>query len=314
MIQRKMVNPILRILKHSTAFAKKVQNQESQTETGEWILRTEDEIEVLAHGVSAMMRDMLSYIGSIESFNQMQELAKSIQSSILPDRIPAFPGRTEFDIYAVRHFIHPVGSVFYDYFMLDGVRLGVMAAKIHGNGIAAALFMMMTRTLLKNFAHLGMEPAKVLCTANDELCESNDAGITVSVVFGILDTVTGTFEYANAGEAFLYRAATYSHSAINEREATQKATSQTDSSPCIEKIDVPEGFLLGTQKGISFSQHTLHLQKNECFLLSTGIEDDRFIKESIRADPLQEEERTRWQKRIDNTREDGAVVILHYYV
>ncbi|MDR0949547.1 MAG: SpoIIE family protein phosphatase [Lachnospiraceae bacterium] len=404
MIHQKMVRPISRIQKRSTEFMQKVQKQESQIENGDWILRTEDEIEVLARGVSTMMRDMLSYIGSIETFSQMQRLAQTIQSSIMPDRIPAFPGRTEFDIYAVRHYVKPVGSVFYDYFMLDGVRLGVMAAKIRGDGVACALFMMMTRTLLKNYALLGMEPAKVLSSANDELSESNDAQITVSAVFGILDTCTGEFIYANAGEANLYRIATDSISLEKdkentdsqslgkenedvqkgvksdkdsqsrdiekedmrraeksdkdsqsrdiekenmrraeksetdsqnvdnekediryeqiyekdpqhrnqEKEDTQKAKIYEEDSRHIEKVKVAEGFLLGTLKGISFSQHLLQLTKKERLLLCLGVETEEMIQGDFGVSSTTEE-REQLQEQINDTCEDSAIVVMSYF-
>lgn len=137
------------------------------------------------------------------------DVATQIQTSMLPCTFPAFPERSEFDVYAAMTPAREVGGDFYDFFIVDGRNhLCVVMADVSGKGIPAALFMVIARTLIKNNAQSGKSPAEVFRAVNNLLGENNDAGMFVTAFIGFLDVDTGEFRYVNAGHnpPFLCRA------------------------------------------------------------------------------------------------------------
>ena len=85
-----------------------------------------------------------------ERLNAELALAASIQEDMLPDTFPAFPGRTDFDIYASMTPAKEVGGDFYDFFLIDEDHLGLVMADVSGKGIPAALFMMRRRRCIRS--------------------------------------------------------------------------------------------------------------------------------------------------------------------
>lgn len=126
-------------------------------------------------------------------------IAASIQQSILPRVYPAFPERGDFDLYASMIPAQEVGGDFYDFFFIDADRLGLLIADVSGKGIPAALFMAVSRTLLKATALEGMPPGECLERVNKRLCLDNASEMFVTVFYAILDTRSGALEYGNAG-------------------------------------------------------------------------------------------------------------------
>ena len=95
-----------------------------------------------------------------------------------------------------------VGGDFYDFYLLDEQHLAVTIADVSDKGIPAALFMMCSKTILKNIALTGvgaMGYDAVMNLANRQLCEDNDEMMFVTVFFGVLDLETGELAYVNAG-------------------------------------------------------------------------------------------------------------------
>ena len=64
-----------------------------------------------------------------------------------------------------------VGGDFYDLFLIDDDHLGMVIADVSGKGVPAALFMMMSKNIINNYAMQGGSPAKVLEQANDSICK-----------------------------------------------------------------------------------------------------------------------------------------------
>jgi serine phosphatase RsbU (regulator of sigma subunit)/EAL domain-containing protein (putative c-di-GMP-specific phosphodiesterase class I)/predicted transcriptional regulator len=126
-------------------------------------------------------------------------VAKQIQSSMLPCIFPPFPHRSEFDIYASMLPAKEVGGDFYDFFLIDENQLAVVIADVSGKGVPAALFMVIAKTLIKSNAQYGKSPRDVFETVNNLLCENNEAGMFVTAFMGILDIPSGIFNYVNAG-------------------------------------------------------------------------------------------------------------------
>ena len=127
------------------------------------------------------------------------DLATRIQTSMLPCLFPAFPEHENIDLHAVYHPAKEVGGDFYDYFVIDKTHVGVVIADVSGKGVGAALFMTISKTVLKNQLQLGISPEEALTNANRQLCENNDAGLFVTCWAGVFDTETGVLSFVNAG-------------------------------------------------------------------------------------------------------------------
>jgi sigma-B regulation protein RsbU (phosphoserine phosphatase) len=171
--------------------------------------RTGDEIEVLAESFATLSKRTVEYIGQItritaekERIGAELELATKIQADMLPNIFPAFPERPEFDIYATMTPAKEVGGDFYDFFLIDDDHLGMVMADVSGKGVPAALFMMMSKILVNNFAMMGGSPAKVLEQVNSQICKNNDEEMFVTVWFGVLEISTGKITAVNAGHEY----------------------------------------------------------------------------------------------------------------
>jgi sigma-B regulation protein RsbU (phosphoserine phosphatase) len=127
------------------------------------------------------------------------DIAKRIQQSIVPKRVPAFPGRAEIAIHGSMQAARSVGGDFYDYFFIDDHRLAFAIGDVTGKGVPAALFMAVSRTLLRATAARGSSPAECLASVNDTLCAEEVGGMFVTCFYGVLDTRTGCTQICNAG-------------------------------------------------------------------------------------------------------------------
>ena len=126
-------------------------------------------------------------------------VATNIQKSMLPCIFPAFPDRKEIDIYATMDPAKEVGGDFYDFFMVDDRHLAIVMADVSGKGVPAALFMVIGKTLIKDHTTPGRDLGSVFTEVNDLLCESNSEGLFITAFEGVLDLVTGEFNFVNAG-------------------------------------------------------------------------------------------------------------------
>lgn len=169
-------------------------------------IQTGDEIQALSDSFSRMMNDIDEYVVNLAKMTAEKErigaelnVATQIQADMLPRIFPAFPERTEFDIYASMNPAKEVGGDFYDFFLVDDDHLAIVIADVSGKGVPAALFMVIAKTLIKNHAQLGECPADVFTSVNNQLCEGNEAGLFVTAWMGILSLTDGRFTYVNAG-------------------------------------------------------------------------------------------------------------------
>ncbi len=136
---------------------------------------------------------------ALRALRREVEIASEIQQSILPRVFPAFPERQDFDLFAAMIPARDVGGDFYDYFLITPSQLALVIADVSGKGVPAALFMAVSRTLLRATALNGPSPAACLRTVNRLLCAENSAEMFVSLFYGILDTDSGRFTYSNGG-------------------------------------------------------------------------------------------------------------------
>lgn len=143
------------------------------------------------------MQDRL--VRDTERIRTELDIANEIQSSVLPSTFPAFPDRSEFDIFASMTPAKEVGGDFYDFFMVDEGHLAMVMADVSGKGVPAALFMMIGKTLIKNHTVPGRAPGEVFSIVNRLLAESDKEGFFITAFEGVLDLSSGELLYANAG-------------------------------------------------------------------------------------------------------------------
>ncbi|MBQ7266049.1 MAG: SpoIIE family protein phosphatase [Firmicutes bacterium] len=171
--------------------------------------KTDDEIEMLAEAFADLSSKTEQYIKDItritkekERIGTELELARKIQKNMLPNIFPPFPDHPEVDIYATMTPAKEVGGDFYDFFLIDEDHLGIVMADVSGKGVPAALFMMMSKILINNFAMHSLSPAKVLEKTNEVICRNNEQEMFVTVWLGVLEISTGKIKAANAGHEY----------------------------------------------------------------------------------------------------------------
>ena len=203
--QRKLIHPIRQL---TNAADLMIDNLEKDVGY-EADIYTGDEIQELAESFEKMDTELREYIkensritAEKERLGAELDMARNIQASQLPNVFPPFPDRGEFDIYASMTPAKEVGGDFYDFFFIDDDHLGIVIADVSGKGVPAALFMMISKMLIHNYAMLGQSPAEVLENANAAICENNTERMFVTVWFGILELSTGKVVSGNAGHEY----------------------------------------------------------------------------------------------------------------
>lgn len=178
-------------------------------------------------------------------------IAARIQQSMLPRTFPPFPGREEFELYATMFAAKEVGGDFYDFFLIDEHRLGFVIADVSGKGVPAAIFMAVSRTLLRATALEKLPPGKCLEYVNAALSSDSDTTMFVTVFYGILHTDTGEVEFCIGGHnpPYLFSA--------NGR---------------VQVLDAPTHMLLGVLSDVPYETHRLKLEPGEgMFLFTDGV-------------------------------------------
>ncbi len=154
----------------------------------------------LSNGINFMV-DSLRSVGEERQAHVQRdlELARTIQSTALPNKFPPFPHVKQFDLFAACIQANEVGGDFYDFSMPDDKHLHFLVADVDASGIAAALFMMRAMSVIRTLSRSGGSPESIVSEANRELCQGNRTGIHMSLIYGNLDITTGHLEYVNAG-------------------------------------------------------------------------------------------------------------------
>ena len=200
-LSRKIIEPLNTITKRVASLG--VRNVRFMMED---VYRTGDEIEVLAESFSKLSSRTVKYVDKIRSVTAEKErigaeldMARKIQVSQVPRLFPAFPTRREFDLYASMSPAKEVGGDFYDFFLIDDDHICLVMADVSGKGVPAALFMMVSRVLIKTHLQSGQTPAESLYNVNNQLCESNEADFFVTVWLAVVQISTGKGIAVNAG-------------------------------------------------------------------------------------------------------------------
>jgi sigma-B regulation protein RsbU (phosphoserine phosphatase) len=219
------------------------------------------------------------------TLQQELDIAATIQTSILPKTFPPFPGRTEFEIFAKMITSKEVGGDFYDFFLIDKYRLGVIIGDVSGKGIASALLMAVCKTLLKATAQKGMPTDNVLSEVNNVLVDESPSNMFATVFYGVLDTRSGAFEYSNGGHNPPYL---------------------ISGDGKIKQLENIGGLLLGAFKDSEYESNILTIKPNESiFFYTDGVteafnRDEEEFREQRLVDSLQKTKSTACDKIVDN--------------
>jgi len=165
---------------------------------------TQDDLELftsLAHQAAIAIENSRLYQKEIDAQRWEQELAiaRSLQESILPKNFPQIEG---YDIAAITIPAEEIGGDFYDFIPLGSRNLGMVIADVSGKSIPAALFMAVTRTLLRAEARKGVLPGEILSRVNHYIMEDVQYRTFVTLVYAVLDTRLKRLIYVNAGHRF----------------------------------------------------------------------------------------------------------------
>jgi serine phosphatase RsbU (regulator of sigma subunit) len=124
-------------------------------------------------------------------------MAGQIQASFLPNDLPSLPG---WQLEAILEPARETAGDFYDFIPLPNQHLGIVMADVADKGVGAALYMALTRTLLRTYAAEYLtRPDLVLSATNHRMLSDTRAGLFVTAFYGILDPATGDLIYSNAG-------------------------------------------------------------------------------------------------------------------
>ena len=216
----------------------------------------EDLLEALgSHAAIALQRAQLieSYVEN-QKLEETLRLAHNIQMSLLPKHFPPFPNKTDIiDIYASIEPAKEVGGDLYDFILLDENHLCFAIGDVSGKGIPAALFMAVTKTLLKATAHISLHPSKIIEKMNNFLSVDNEADMFCTFFCGILNLQTGRMSYSNAGH--------------NPPYILRKDNS-------LESLTQPIGTALGVLEDLEFKSAETKIEKGESvFLYTDGVNE-----------------------------------------
>ena len=150
-------------------------------------------------GIEEAVNHMVDSLKYNKRVSEELELAKGIQTNMIPKDFDKFNNHREFSIYGEMHTAKEVGGDFYDFFMVDDDHFVVSVADVSGKGVPAALFMVIAKTLLKDAAYRFKTPAEIFEHVNETLCESNESGLFVTCWLAIFEISTGKLTFANAG-------------------------------------------------------------------------------------------------------------------
>jgi sigma-B regulation protein RsbU (phosphoserine phosphatase) len=220
--------------------------------------RTGDEIQVLAEGFADLSAKTLRYVDQVQKVTAEKErigtelsMATAIQASQLPKLFPAFPTRSEFDIYASMTPAREVGGDFYDFFLIDPDHIALVMADVSGKGVPAALFMMIARVLIKSHLQNGQSVGEALANVNNQLCEGNEMGLFVTVWAAVIEISTGKGMAANAG---------------HEHPALRRAGGQ------YELITYRHSLALAAMDGVPFKEHSFEMNPGDSlFVYTDGV-------------------------------------------
>ena len=185
----------------------------------------------------------------LESIKGDLAIAREIQQAILPRIFPPFPENAEqLDIAALMNAAKDVGGDFYDFFRIDNQRIGFVVADVSGKGVPAAIFMAVSRTLIRATGVRGVSPAECISYSNELLAQESANSMFVTAFYGIYNLTTGQVTYTNAGHNPPY---------LMKADGT------------ILQLPFSSDLVVGAIDDFKYSEETLQLEHGDTLLLYT---------------------------------------------
>lgn len=185
----------------------------------------------------------------LESLKSDLSIASEIQQAILPRVFPPFPEDCQFmDIAASMNAAKDIGGDFYDFFRLDQDRIGFLIADVCGKGIPAAIFMAVSRTVIRTTGLRGLSPAECIDISNKLIAADSVDCMFVTVFYGIYNIRTGEVTYCNAG---------HNPPHILKSDCT------------IEILPKPKNMVVGAFELAKYKEDTLQLEKGDTLVMFT---------------------------------------------
>jgi sigma-B regulation protein RsbU (phosphoserine phosphatase) len=216
-----------------------------------------------------------------ERLERELQLAREIQLTFMPSQLPHLPG---WELAVMCQPARQVGGDFYDLFELPGGRLGLVIADVADKGMPAALFMALTRALVRAAALEEESPSAALARVNDLLVPDAQHGMFVTAIYAVLTLETGRLVYANAG-----------HNPPLWLQACGQA---------LERLE-RGGMALGVLEGVKIEERSITLGLCDCLTLYTDGITDAFSPQGS----LYGEERLRLT--IQSSNADSAQAMLN---
>ena len=192
---------------------------------------------------------------SQEAYTQLESLkkdlstARDIQQYILPQVFPPFPEDCDkLDIFASMEAAKDIGGDFYDFFRIDEDNIALVIADVCGKGIPAALFMAVSRTMIRSKGVQGVNPGECLTESNRLLASYSVDCMFVTVFYAIYNTKTGHVTYCNAG---------------HNPPHLLRANGTT------EELPKPKNTIVGAFDGIEYQNDTLQLEHGDTLVMFT---------------------------------------------
>ena len=196
-----------------------------------------------------------------ERVNHELQTACQIQGGMLPSTFPAFPERNEFDLFASMEPAREVGGDFYDFFLIDDDHLAMVIADVSDKGIPAALFMTVSKSLIKNQLLNGYDPAEALTRVNLQLCDQNHSMMFVTVWLAVLELSTGKGLACNAG---------------HENPGIRRAGGD------FELLRYKHNLFIGAREKAKYQNHEFTLLPGDClFVYTDGVPEAANIDEHM---------------------------------
>ena len=221
-------------------------------------IQSNNEIGQLAEDVTVMTEEIDDYLRNIETISAERQkisteltVASRIQAGMIPSKFPAFPDRTDFDLFGSMHPAREVGGDFYDFYLIDEDHLCMIIADVSGKGIPAALFMMAAQISITNKVRMGLSPKQALESSNDSFCQRNRGEMFVTIWLGILELSTGKLVASNGG---------HEYPIIKNGNGSY------------ELYKDPHSFIVGGMEGVNYKEYELQLEPgSKLFLYTDGV-------------------------------------------
>lgn len=168
-------------------------------------INTQDELRRLRDSFQYMQTSLTSFIEELKATTSAKErieselsIARNIQMGMIPKIFPAFPERTDIDLYAMLRPAKEVGGDLYDFF-ISNEKLYAVIGDVSGKGVPASLLMAVTRSLFRSVASNLNDSKEIISSLNSSISETNESNMFVTMFVMILDLPTGNMQFCNAG-------------------------------------------------------------------------------------------------------------------